>query len=666
MALRHSHFQTLALVAMMLLIGSTFAKGDEASDDDLVKLARKQTEFGYDKLTNQERSAFDKFFLNIHQGQVAYFQPNDSSENDVSNGKSWGPERTIKADWIMWLCKNQVAVKMVPPSGIIINHAKLQDRIDIAWVKLEFPLSVLWCYLTDGVDLSGAEVRGLKFLGSYADYPKELFGALVGDNLTVQGDVDLEKCKMLDRVSFENAKISGHFFATQSEFTGQAFACDLSFANISKGVKFDSTTAIGGINIRNAEIRGDLVCYSGKFIPNRYNNHELAVDGYSMKVGGDVGFGRGMTVIGTISIRHANIAGILSFIGTETQLLRDVRDVIDAVGAKIGGDAFIDMSVSSKGLLNFYAASIDGALSLVASRERTPGDLILDLRDAKVRILSNGQINWPTENNLRLQEFVFSELGRTASLDARTQIRWLRLQWPFVIQPYEQMAAVFRNMGYEEEGVKVSVSGKRAEGEEVIRSDRRTIRDAAKDRNIFLLIETGARFVFYDLLWFRGFGWLIGYGYRPWNALFVSIGFVIVGTLVFRLAERERILKKSLKDRPPQRRDRWRKVDRNFSAFIYSLETFIPLVKLGVADTWKVDGNAGRRLKIGNVSIRESGTLVLWDAHNGRLGFYLSMGRCVHRDIETLNKLQLFNRRYLLACKQAAYRRRATHLCLVN
>ena len=78
--------------------------------------------------------------------------------------------------------------------------------------------------------------------------------------------------------------------------------------------------------------------------------------------------------------------------------------------------------------------------------------------DAKVRILSNAERNWPKRGNLQVQGFAFNELGGDAILDPKTQIRWLRLQSPFVSQPCEQMAKVFRDMGYEEESVKQIVN----------------------------------------------------------------------------------------------------------------------------------------------------------------------------------------------------------------
>jgi hypothetical protein len=115
-----------------------------------------------------------------------------------------------------------------------------------------------------------------------------------------------------------------------------------------------------------------------------------------------------------------------------------------------------------------------------------------------------------------------------------------------------------------------------------------------------------------DVIWFFCFGWLIQYGYRPWNALFISFGFIFIGTMVFRFADERNMLVKKDNGPPRGRRERQHRLDRNFSAFIYSLETFVPLVKLVVADYWRIDGNFMKPVQLGNVVLRDAGVLVLW------------------------------------------------------
>ena len=159
-------------------------------------------------------------------------------------------------------------------------------------------------------------------------------------------------------------------------------------------------------------------------------------------------------------------------------------------------------------------------------------------------------------------------------------------------------------MGYGEASVGVSIAGKWDEGSETINKDQGTITYAGKHSQIGRLLFANLRLLFYDLIWFRGFGWLIGYGYRPWNALFISLGFICLGTMIFRFAKQKDILKQKDSDT--------KTLERNFSAFIYSLETFVPLVKLGVGDVWKIDAGVTEQVQIGSVSVREPGRLILW------------------------------------------------------
>jgi hypothetical protein len=276
---------------------------------------------------------------------------------------------------------------------------------------------------------------------------------------------------------------------------------------------------------------------------------------------------------------------------------------LDATAAKVGGDVFIGSDAADVGYLSFFGANVGGTFEL--NNFRSPQKVILDLRDANVRLLSNNEKGWPQLKNLLLQGFVFNELGGQVSLDPKTQIKWLRLQSRFVAQPYEQMSAVFRNMGYEEASLEVSIAGKWDEGSETVNKDQDTITHAGKHGQIGRLLFANLRLLFYDLIWFRGFGWLIGYGYRPWNALFISVGFVLLGWIVFNRAHKHYVLTK-------KEGVAWSRKDRNFSPFIYSLETFVPLVKLGVADNWRIEANELRPCQVCFITIQHPGVFVLW------------------------------------------------------
>jgi hypothetical protein len=133
----HGHFQSLVpLLISFMILSSSFAKAEAATDDELVQLARKHFNYNLIK-SEQEQKALDKLFLRVHQGKVAKFGPENPTDEDVSKGNSWGPERTVKAEWIVWVCKDPDAVKMVQPSGIEIDGAKVDGELDLSWLKMD-------------------------------------------------------------------------------------------------------------------------------------------------------------------------------------------------------------------------------------------------------------------------------------------------------------------------------------------------------------------------------------------------------------------------------------------------------------------------------------------------------------------------------------------------
>jgi hypothetical protein len=101
-------------------------KAQSANDDELIKLARKR--FGYDTIAPEQRAAFDALFFSVHQGKKADYSLRGPSDDDISAGNSWDPSRTVQAAWIIWLCNDQDASKLIPAKGIEIQDAKINGE----------------------------------------------------------------------------------------------------------------------------------------------------------------------------------------------------------------------------------------------------------------------------------------------------------------------------------------------------------------------------------------------------------------------------------------------------------------------------------------------------------------------------------------------------------
>jgi hypothetical protein len=180
---------------------------------------------------------------------------------------------------------------------------------------------------------------------------------------------------------------------------------------------------------------------------------------------------------------------------------------------------------------------------------------------------------------------------------AEFQLGWLQCQpqQRFLSQSFDQLAGVLRKMGYEEDAKKVMIAKNDSEAKHVpLRFNR-----------------------IGDWIWFKIIGPFIGYGYKPWNALLMSFGIVIIGTALFRIGFRKGIVTPTSEAAygtvagwTHQLSESYPK----FDAFIYSLETFVPLVKLGIGEHWTPNANLGRSLRLGFFSLRTGSLLraYLW------------------------------------------------------
>jgi len=143
--------------------------------------------------------------------------------------------------------------------------------------------------------------------------------------------------------------------------------------------------------------------------------------------------------------------------------------------------------------------------------------------------------------------------------------KWSHLRPRVSAQPYEHLAEVLRKSGHEGEAREVLIEKNWRMADEVKFNWRRA----------------GG-----EWWWYKIWGPLLGFGYETWRAFWASVALIMVGWLIFRRSKGKGFIiptdpnayvagtAKLVPAYPP------------FNAFIYSLETFVPLVKLGQADHW--------------------------------------------------------------------------------
>jgi len=289
----------------------------------------------------------------------------------------------------------------------------------------------------------------------------------------------------------------------------------------------------GEVNVFRSTIDGTLDCSSGHFD----GSNPLSV--VETAIAGDALFHQGFTTGGLIYFRLSRIGQSLSF--------NDAR-----------------FTGKGENGLNAERASVGGTLYWVDVK--TSPHTKLDLSNAHVGALWDDAASWPAPGNLFLNGFTYGTISGGPA-DSATRLQWLRLQ-PRAMwvqpQPYRQLAVVLRDNGRPEGATVVEIAHENA------------------------LTEYGGG-SFGTRLWRYTLRWTIGYGYRPLQALWWILSFVMLGAILFRWGYTARLMTPTEESayetfvktgRPPLHYP-------PFNSFIYSLENFLPVVELHQGNYWR-------------------------------------------------------------------------------
>ena len=241
------------------------------------------------------------------------------------------------------------------------------------------------------------------------------------------------------------------------------------------------------------------------------------------------------------------------------------------------------------GRVGLRGAKINGTLYLYrwVNREK----VFLDLGFCSTGMLLDSEDSWPISGNLILNGFTYKFINELSPLEVDKRIQWIRSQSRkhYSFQPYEQLSRVYLNSGHENASVQVLV----AKQKDYRNFDRRNaitkIRDLVLDHTI-------------------------SYGYKPLQVLKFTFFAIILGTLIFKIGYLQGIITPT--DIAPfdPSQDNVSIDYPGFHPFIYSIDTFIPIVDFHQQAYWLPNPQRGVILNLKLVKIRSGDFLryYLW------------------------------------------------------
>src|SRR5262249_27556987 len=335
--------------------------------------------------------------------------------------------------------------------------------------------------------------------------------------------------------------------------------------------------ADGEVSLLGTTIDGDLDC-SGAQLSNANGS---ALNAAGMKVG-YVFLRNGFKAKGEVSLEGTTIDGNLECDGA--QFSNANGKALFADGMRVGGSIFFRNGFKAEGFVSLVGADL-GRL-LVCSGLVDPEKAILDLELAKTGTLWDDKESWPSAGRLFLDGFNYERLFERSPLDAKSRIDWLHRQprLTFLPQPYEQLAAVFRQMGREREARLVMIGKNR-------------------DRAKF------TRFLRQGWWWYNLLGRAIEDGYAPLRAFVGSVLIILLGWFLFAFGFSHDLISPAKEGACAKDSQGQFVLDNSgrpkifedypvFNPFVYSLESFIPLIKFDQSASWTPNANRGMKISI--------------------------------------------------------------------
>ncbi|MUM77314.1 hypothetical protein GKC30_06690 [Pseudodesulfovibrio sp. F-1] len=422
----------------------------------------------------------------------------------------------LPAECVAWLLTDRKVGELITHRGVTVVGARLTGVLDASFARFPWQVNLFHCHVSEGLNLREASLGLLRLSRSHV-------GWLSADGMGVSGDV----------------------------FLGQGF------------------TACGEVRFLGASIGGDLECSGATFD----NAGGYALSTNRMKVSGAVFLNKGFSAEGEVCLVGSSIGGKLECTGGSFQ--------------NSGGDALNLEAVTLSGAVYCNGMAVDGRVKIENSslhRKLHLADNIweagssLSLIGTSVNVLCDGNGAWPDKGNVRLNGFTYEAIHDEATKDVAERLAWLDLQPDdeYRPQPYEQLAAVYARNGFGSQARKVLI----AKNRRLARFYRRDM--AAGLKRLFRSSGEAVLpgYGFLPGIWHHVLGAVVGYGYRPQRLLYLALGMVALGWLLFGLGGQGAMVPAldGAQGHPP------------FHALIYSLDTFLPLVDLEQKNRWVPDG----------------------------------------------------------------------------
>ena len=460
-------------------------------------------------------------------------------------------------------------------AGVRMRGATILGELDLRHGTVDVPLTMLNCTFTGAVRLEESATKSIDLTGSHllrlcatgahirgtlsldrAEITGGGDAAALLQKLIVDTDLVLNRLRCTGCLDLVGAHVGATLKLSRAHLSHPGrIAVNLGGARVDSTFYFTGTTIEGHLRMPGLSVDGvlDLSDCVLRSPPTAGRLAHLSVTGDSISTGGNAIFDR-LTAAAQIDLTGAKVGGQLSFKGAKPATTYPdwpalVANAVTVVRGLHIGDGFRSAGtvqltgIQIGGHLDLFGMAPDsGPLQLYYAKAGT----VRDGRTVHGRHIDGGVGSWPED--VQLDGFTYEAFDPYLPADER--IKLLRRQPGYAAQPYEFMAAYYRELGHDQAAREILI-----EKEQVRHTgDRRLSR-------ITNVISSTA----------------IGYGYLPRRAAFIALAVQAAASVFYAFD-------------PPTMIHPGDHV--TFYPVLYAADLFVPIVHFGQTDAFQSHGLA--------------------------------------------------------------------------
>lgn len=473
---------------------------------------------------SRPNSAFAKKLEVQETGSRCSNKPNHNAEDwilkQVADGNAADlmkfPEtqRLIRASFLQDLLTKRSSAVTVHRHGVHIGHAVVCEPIDLDLAEVSFDVSLMESYFDKDVSLSRSRFRR---------------------------SLRLDKSIFAGAFDAAGANVAEYFLAPEAQFNKEA-----RFDAIKVGQMFSLERAIfcGAVNFDSAEIGGSLTADNAQFIDIQPTSF------FETTVGRDASFCR-VLFNGGANFTIAHIGG--SFFANDSKFT-STEEQVDFSGMKVNRTASFQRT-TFEGPARFNWAEIGGIFDVIETRFNSDKKATSFWR---MKVDEARFVEATFGHRIDLDELTYNKIFAGSPDDLLDFIG----QSNFNAEVYSELEKYYLRQGSQSLADEVYIAQRRRERAEHLKEPRWPRHSLVPN---WLLPR------FLGSLLLDG---LVGYGRRPWLALFWSVGFVMLGWIIFR--DKKNMILQRKED-----------AQRTYNGFWYSFDLFLPVVQLEEASVWR-------------------------------------------------------------------------------